>query len=226
MVRLSSLCMFGDSVGKGVVLDTAINKYTFLKDCFVNLFSRATGTLVTNYSKFGCTITKGLTILNRHLDSLPKYDYTVLEFGGNDSNFDWAAISADPDAEHQPQTPLPLFKEEYHQMIDTVRAQGGRPVMLNLLPLDAQRFFNWISRGLNADNILHWLGDVDAIFRWHSSYNDAVCQVAAETDTPLIDIRSAFLEAGKYGDLFCADGMHPNAKGHKCIFERVAAYVA
>jgi Lysophospholipase L1 and related esterases len=216
--------MFGDSVSKGVVLDAVRNRYTFLKEGFVSAFSSATGVAVDNFSKFGCTVGKGLGIVLKHSDTLSKYDYVVLEFGGNDCNFDWAEIAAAPEAEHLPATPLDTFITTYKTIIKDIRENGGRPVILSLPPIDSQKFFNWVSRGLNADNILKWLGDVDRIFRWQRSYNDAVLQIAEETKTPLIDIRSGFLSAPDFRELICEDGMHPSPEGHKLIFKTVKCY--
>ncbi len=69
-------------------------------------------------------------------------------------------------------------------------------------------------------NILQWLGDVEHIYRWHERYNNAVVQVARESDVPLADVPGTrFLSYTHYGDLLCADGIHPNAKGHGVIEE-------
>ena len=37
-----NICVFGDSVAKGVVFDEIKNKYTFLKENFVNLVQSKT----------------------------------------------------------------------------------------------------------------------------------------------------------------------------------------
>jgi len=221
-----SLCLFGDSVAKGVVLDSVKNKYTFLKDSFANAFAAATGVAVDNFAKFGCTVVKGLEIASKRSGMLSDYDFVVLEFGGNDCNFDWAKIAETPDAQHIPATPIDEFEASYRRLIEDVKAKGGRPIVVNLPPIDSQRFFKWVSRGLNADNILKWLGDVEHIYRWHRSYNDAVCRIAEETKTPLIDIRSGFLNSSDYREYICEDGMHPNSKGHRLIFETVRRYAA
>lgn len=223
---LETLCLYGDSVTKGVVLDGVRNRYTFLKDSFASAFAAATGVAVDNFSRFGCTIGRGLEMITKRKDTFAKYDYIVLEFGGNDCNFNWAEIAEAPEKEHIPATPLAEFESTYRRIIDGIRTGGGRPVMFNLPPIDSVKFFNWVSRGLNAENILKWLGDVEHIFRWHSSYNDVVCKVASETETPLVDIRSDFLNAPNYRELICEDGMHPNDSGHKLITDFLKRYTA
>ena len=103
-------------------------------------------------------------------------------------------------------------------------ALNAHPVLLSLPPLDADKFFNWVSKGNSPENILKWLGDVDHIFRWHSSYNDVVCKLANELKVPLIDIRSTLLTKENYTDYICDDGMHLNKKGHKLISNKVAQF--
>lgn len=216
-----SVCVFGDSVSRGVVFDSLLDRYTLLKDSFVNCVHSVSGISIRNYSKFGSTVTKGLEMLRRHTEELKNYDYIVLEFGGNDCDYNWAEISADPDREHTPNTPPALFTQEYGQLISDVKRNGSRPVLLTLPPIDAPRYFAWVSRGLNAANILKWLGDVEHIYRWHELYNLAVCRLAHDWGVPLIDISSSFLAAGNYQKFICQDGIHPNESGHRLISQTI-----
>lgn len=212
-----SICVFGDSIMKGVVLDGIRGKYILLKNSFINILGRSTGLTAVNYAKFGCTISKGRQIIESHAAELPVYKYVALEFGGNDCDFDWAAISRNPDALHKPKTPLDEFEDIYSDVIDKATASGSKPVLFSLPPLDASRYFAWISKGLDAENILRWLGDVEHIYRWHELYNNAVIKLSAAKRVPLIDIRRAFLETRDYPSLYCDDGIHPNEAGHALI---------
>lgn len=221
---IQSVCIFGDSVSKGVVFDSVRNKYILLKDSFVGTIEQNTNISISNYSKFGCTVTKGNEMLKKHESELSQYDYTLLEFGGNDCDFDWEAISNEPESPHSPKTPVSAFEQGYSELINEVKKSGGKPVLLSLPPIDAKRYFAWISRGLNADNILRWLGDVEYIYRWHEMYNLAVNRLAMVHAIPLIDISSAFLKTGHYQNLICDDGIHPNKDGHKLISETIEHY--
>ena len=223
---MPTFTIFGDSLMKGVALDAARGKYIQLKNCFVNLFSDANKYDVNNYASFGCTITKGLSIVDRHLDKIPESDYVIVEFGGNDCNYDWEKVAAAPEADHQPVTPIDRFQEEYMTLIDKILKRGKTPFLLNLPPLDAGLFFRWIGRGLNMNNILAWLGDEDRTRRWHSAYSKAVEMVAAIRDVPLVDIRTPFESLTEYRSYLCEDGMHPNEKGHALISETVSSYRA
>lgn len=223
---IDSICAFGDSIMKGVIFDGIRGRYTFLKNSFANIIGMNSGIKVDNYAKFGCTITVGKEIIEKHADKLPGYKYTALEFGGNDCDFDWAAVSERPDDLHLAKTPIADFEVLYSEVIDSVVARGSRPILFSLPPLNALRYFSWISKGLNAENILHWLGDVEHIYRWHEMYNLVVVKLAAIKNIPLIDIRRAFLESRNYLSLYCEDGIHPNEAGHTLISNVIKSYAS
>src|SRR5699024_3194909 len=107
-------------------------------------------------------------------------------------------------------TPLTEFRRLYQQLIEEICNNGGKPTILNLPPLDPKRYFEWISRGLNKDNILKWLGDIEMIYRWQEMYNMEVMVLATRMNVPIIDIRSSFLKFNNYRDFLCDDGIHPN----------------
>lgn len=215
---MKCICFFGDSIGKGVVYDGIKNRYVLLKNSFVNLFSEKEKIPIKNLSKFGGTISTGLSRLEKQPKELDECDIVMLEYGGNDSDFNWAEISDTPDAAYDPATPLETFKSTYKVMITKVVAMGKKVIALNLPPIDYNKYFNWISRDKNADNILRWLGGTsDYIYRWHEQYNNAVANIANSLKIPLIDIRSIFLSKRDYSDYLCVDGIHLNEKGHRLV---------
>lgn len=217
---MASICCFGDSLAKGVVFDTEKQRYTLIKNNFMNLFGAKEKVSVDNHSKFGCTITAALPRFERVQKAVENCDVIAFEFGGNDSNFNWNEISEDPDAEHKPNTELHTFISAYKTLLGKAIQTGKKVVMLNLPPLDYNKYFAWISKGNNADNILRWLGGTsDFIYRWHEQYNNAVHNIAREMKIPLVDIRSTFLGKRNYSDYLCVDGIHLNEKGHRLVAE-------
>lgn len=216
---MSKICLFGDSISKGVIIDEIRDRYTMTKSSFANLLSAVEPELnVSNYSMLGCTISKGKSMIARHIKDVESCDVAVLEYGGNDSDHIWAEISQNPMGEHLPKTPIDEFVKNYREIVGELLKMGKSIIMLNLPPIDEHKYFDWVSRGLNKDNILHWLGGSDEfIYRWHETYNVQVCNIASEYNIPLIDIRSAFLKMRNYSDLLCNDGIHPNEKGHELI---------
>ena len=214
---INSVCIFGDSVAKGVVFDTVKNKYRLLKDSFANIVESQQNISIFNFARFGCTISMGSEILKRHENELNRFDYTILEFGGNDCDYNWSEIAEDPLGQHLCNTPIPQFREKYMELISLVLQNGGRPVLLNLPPIDPRRYFNWVSKGLTKKNILAFLGEIDAIYKWQEMYSTTVEELAAKEKIPMIDIRSGFMSKKNFSNYLCADGIHPNEKGHLLI---------
>jgi acyl-CoA thioesterase I len=218
---MDNIGIWGDSLLQGVILDENQGRYSILDSNAAVAFAKKVGITVNNNSKFGCTAPKGAKFLNRALESDVEFSAAIIEFGGNDCDFNWAEVSAAPDEEHMPKTPLDSFVKCYADMIQAVKAKGITPVLMSLPPLDAQRYFDWVTRnGLNKDNVLKWLGDVQHIYRWHERYSNAVSNLARTYSCHFIDIRDAFLSQRDCGKLMCADGIHPNQKGH-ALMEQV-----
>lgn len=221
---MEKLYVFGDSIAKGVVWDEGKNRYVYTPNSFLTLFSDKTGTLVKNDSKFGCTVAMGAGKLQKAQEDLTDYDCVLFEFGGNDSNFDWEQISMHPEDMHICATPLKQFYDTYTEMIAKVLEKGKRVFLLNLPPIDDEKYFQWISQNRCAESILKWLGGSSRyIYSWHESYNCAISNIANQMKVALIDIRTAFLQRRNYRDYLCLDGIHPNEKGHILIAETLLA---
>lgn len=219
---------FGDSIIKGVVLNRNTGgciRYSALEDNFTELCGKRLGLTIDNYGRFGCTITAGEKILNRHADRIAHSDYTFLKYGGNDSDFNWEEISKAPDAHHVPNTDINSFTHIYKSLIGKVRNLGSKPVLFSLIPLVSERYFAHITRNMDETgrrNVLHWLGGhTEGISNWHEIYNLQIFKLGLAMNVPVIDVTSVFLGNKNFGEYICADGIHPNEKGHKLIADTV-----
>lgn len=222
-IALRSVCGFGDSVMKGVVIDKENSsndhiKYKISDMGFASRCRRSLGIEIENFARFGSTVAQAMKFINRYTERIKNSDYVLFEYGGNDCNFDWAAISENPSDIHSPAVPIPEFVSCYSEAIDTVRKMGARPVLLSLPILCPEKFFNHLSKGLNSDNILHWLnGTIFTLDRWHERYNMEIFRMGVQKRVPVIDITSVFLEKRNHSDYLCDDGIHPNDEGHGLI---------
>ena len=220
--------VFGDSILKGIQVNPANKRYHIDNNIDVDMLGERFSLDIKNRSKFGCTITKGKALLDKFLSEKQDCAAIVMDFGGNDSDFNWNAISENPDAKHEPNTPLNSFVKIYTGVVDKIKENGIRPILTSLPPLEPQRYFDWLSRGLNKDNILRWLDGVNTIYRHQELYSRTVEEIARNTGTMLVDLRGAFLKSWRLGRFLCEDGIHPNTEGQKLItqeFEKFCAAV-
>ena len=177
--------IYGDSILKGVELDREHQKYILPKENSLEKLGEKFSLLVQNHSKFGCTVEKGFALLRRHFEQRKRPasegQIVLLEYGGNDSDYDWAAINQNPSGQYQPHTELPVFRQVLRRMVDLIREHGRIPVIMNLPPVDSLHYLNWISRpgtGICKENLLKWLHDPYVIYRHQELYSAAASQVA------------------------------------------------
>lgn len=210
------VAIWGDSLLKGIVLDDNKEGYHILDENCVKLSAATLGLDISNNSRFGCTAPKGSILLERSMKKELNIDAAIIEFGGNDCDYDWDIVSAQPEKEHFPKTTIEMFKKSYNEMIDKLKAKSIIPILMTLPPIDSIRYFNWITSPStrNKNNILKFLGDIHHIYRHHERYSMAITSVAKSRNCPLIDIREAFLARKDCLELICDDGIHPNERGH------------
>ncbi len=218
--------VWGDSIAKGIVFDSGRGRYVGLRER--SGFAQAAQELhieMENHAYFGMTSEKGKKVVENGLANVEEGRPALLGFGGNDVDFDWAAIAQAPKERHDPHVRPEQYAQNMAQMVRKVRGKGLIPVLLTLPPIDSKRYFEWVTRGLlNKENVLAWLGDVERIYRTHKEYNDLLCQVASALSVHLIDVRGAFERAGDLLKHLCVDGIHPNQEGHAVIYEALKSY--
>lgn len=217
MGKLSTIEVLGDSVLKGVQVNPANKRYYTKNDIDIPMLSEKFDIKVSNHSRFGCTVKKGKSILMNMLKKGFHCDAVVMDFGGNDCDFNWQEIATHPEGDFEPNAPLNHFIEDYREMIHLLKQHGIEPILTTLPPLEPQRFFDWWCQNLNKENVLKWLGSITRIYAHQENYSHHIAQLAREEKVLLVDIRGAFLQHGKISELICEDGTHPNSAGQKVI---------
>ena len=217
MKVIKDIAVFGDSILKGIQLNPLNMRYRVDNHIDIETISEKHDVSIVNHSKFGCTISKGYAAIEKWLQKGERCDMLVMDFGGNDCDFDWKEVAENPDAEHQPHTTLSVFSDTYQKLIEMLKKCDIRPILTTLPPLAPQKFFDWFMKGLNKENVLKWLGDVNAIYRYQESYSREIEKIALEHDVPVVDLRGAFLRSRQLDHLLCEDGIHPNTEGQRTI---------
>jgi lysophospholipase L1-like esterase len=220
--------IFGDSILKGIIYDTENDRYVSMENPPIDQVRKNFNLDIHNNSLFGCTVGKGQIMLQRAIEKGLDCDTAILEYGGNDCDFNWPAIAANPQGSFFPNTPLETYATTLKAMISSLRKQRVTPILMTLPPINANRYFNYFCKkgGLDKDVLLAWLkNDVHSIERFQELYSLRINIVASETGTTLIDIRSGFLQRFDCATLICEDGIHPNYEGHQLIASMFSDYL-
>lgn len=220
-----AICGFGDSILEGVIHDAQTKRYHILQDNFVALSGQKLNVDWRNFARHGSTVIEGEKQLSNHLNQAKESDYILLSFGANESNYDWDGISKNPDKKHTPKLGIKEFHQKYVALIHRIQKMGKMPLLLSMVPVGSDNFYQTICQGRNAQNILKFLrGDVGNIYRWNSMYNFEVFKIAQETNVPVVDITTNFLKELDYTQFLCDDGVHPNEKGHALIAQTLSDF--
>lgn len=211
------LIIYGDSILRGITFVPELGRHRLCRGYKLPTITAA-GYEVINHARMGATVTRGMDLLGASLtEELSRDSIVLLEYGGNDCDYDWEKISAAPDGTHLPHTPEEHFLSVYGHAIETARARGAHVILSSLVPINAERYLSVISRDRSRENILHWLGDTSMLYRFHEHYNELVHTLAHTYGCPLIDVREQFLLSHRYSHLISEDGIHPTEEGHDMI---------
>ena len=216
--------VFGDSILKGIQVNTNTKRYHVNNNIDIAMLSKRFSLKIVNRSKLGHTVTKGKAMLDKFLNNTPDCTAILMDYGGNDCDFNWEAISTNPHNHYEPNTPIKKFEKIYTGIVERIKEMGIRPVVTNLPPIEPQRYFDWFCRGLNKENILEWLDGVNTIYRFQEFYSRTVEEIAGNTGALLVDLRGAFLRERHIGRYLCEDGIHPNTEGQRIITQEFAEF--
>ncbi len=212
-----NVVIYGDSIMKGATPEGS-NRYRSVLPRFLPRLAEKYDLDVTNRSRFGSTIDRGYAMLQKDLQAKTPYQIALVEYGGNDCDFDWKAIAEAPEAEHKPKTSMADFLHTLETMAENLLQKGIQPLLMTLPPIDAEKYLSFICRnGLSRENILKWLGEEQMIYRYQEMYSAAILKLAMRRRFPVVDVRSYFLDKHNYTDLISADGIHPSEEGYALI---------
>ena len=178
---------------------------------------------VVNNAKMGTTVLEGL----ERFFAAPAVDgaLCVIEYGGNDCNMDWVYLAEHPQEAPQAKVELSVFSEKLEEFIGEIEGKGMKALLITPLPLHAERFFNWVTQGLDREAVRQAIGEVQNIYGWQERYAIAVRNVARNRN-PLLDLRDAFLANKNYPALICRDGMHLVDDGYCFISDYIMRRMA
>ncbi len=217
------ITVIGDSVSKGLYLeDRHIRR---IEKSAIDILSEDLGVEIENFSQFGQTLKKSWEKghFERFFDPAMRGSTLVVALGGNDCDYDWPTVAADPFAPHRPHTTPEEFARILRTLASRLRANKVRAAFASLPPINAERYFkNVICARADGESVMKFFcGDLSNIERHQECYNAAVLKAALENGCDFIDFRSPLLLMRDYLDCLSDDGIHPSAEGHR----RIAAIV-
>ncbi len=220
MKRFNTIGIWGDSILKGIIFDENLKKYIPLKYCAVQILKdHFTDIEIKNHARFGNVITKGEAMIRKSIETGTVPDLAIIEFGGNDCDFNWSEVSADFQSEHFPNTTVELYREKMTNIVSMLKHNGSFPVIMNLPPISSDRYFDWFCQDKHTDaqRVLTWLREKNVIYRTQERYSHIADITAKDLNIPLMDIRNVFLGIRDYSEYLCIDGIHLNEKGQAML---------
>lgn len=194
------ILVFGDSISGGAFDDESGGWVGRLASSEYKKFTSGDWCTVIDASVSGDTSTDMLNRIESEVRARmwPNEKHVVvLAVGLNDTYFHKGIIK----------TELETFSQNISKCIDIANALVNRVLILGLTPIDDLQ-----TQPIYWDSDLVWKKDTT------QEYEDVLKQISDDKSTTYISLGGLF---GDTPEIFLPDGLHPNAEGHRLIFERV-----
>lgn len=216
-MELKNVIILGDSLLQPILIDNT-NKYAVSSAVDWHYIEQKLNIKIKNLSKMGATIKHGYLYLIDYLKANNGIHAAIIEYGGNDCDYNWPKVSIDNKVQHLPRTNVKEFENTLNIMIDILEEKGIKTILTTLPPISSPKYYDWITKkGLNKENIMLHLGDIEAISRHQEYYSNIIEKTANIRGVDLVDLRRDFLLRKDYINLMCEDGVHPNIEGEQII---------
>ena len=154
---VTSINAWGDSILKGVVSGGDSKRFDITEKDSLSQACAALGIELANKSVFGSWMTKTRRTQDRSLRNGASAQIGIIESGTNDSDYDWSAVSADPDAEHLQRCPLDEFSRLMEEAVSVARQNKITPVIMIPTPLVPEWWLNNICIGNDEAAIVKFI---------------------------------------------------------------------
>lgn len=193
--------VFGNSIAEGFIggeIDTVSRYSNLLRQ---DLANRGYSNRIINAGMAGNTCRDGYLRLD---EDVLRYDPSVvtISFGLNDLRVS---------EEGTPNVPIDEFHLYLGAIVERVRESGAAPVLLSLVPIVYERFYQTHDRTLYDP-----LGGVEALW---GDYDKVVRSVGSEHDLEVVDLLAGFSDSLDL--LIGEEGIHPNELGHRAIADLI-----
>lgn len=196
----------GDSITEGFIEGVVDFENRFTTVLERTLIEQGFTAKVANAGRGGETSVEGAMRFARDL-SLSCPDVVTILFGANDLLLT---------GEGTPEVSAENFGGALRFMVRESRASAAVPVLLTLVPIDAEKFY------VHHDRIPYESrGGIETIWQ---DYDSAIRRVAREENVAVLDIEELFRDS--LGISLGEDGTHPSARGHESIGVALSGLIA
>lgn len=237
---VTSIIAWGDSILKGVVSGGDSKRFDITEKDSLSQACAALGIELANKSVFGSWMTKTRRAQDRSLRNGASAQIGIIESGTNDSDYDWSAVSANPDAEYLQRCPLDEFSRLMEEAVSVARQNKITPVIMIPTPLVPEWWLNNICIGNDEAAIIKFInkkylqdqkataGDCSRdqkaaaamrLYQNQELFSLKAAAIARVLGVQIVDMRSEFLAHPNYKSLMCLDGVHPNQAGYDFMAE-------
>ncbi len=239
---VTSIIAWGDSILKGVVSGGDSKRFDITEKDSLSQACAALGIELANKSVFGSWMTKTRRTQDRSLRNGASAQIGIIESGTNDSDYDWSAVSANPNAEHLQRCPLEEFTRLMEEAVSVARQNKITPVIMIPNPLVPEWWFKNICIGNDEAAIVKFIArkyglqDQDCsasqndqqdqkraaamrLYQNQELFSLKAAAIARRLAVQIVDVRSEFLAHPNYKTLMCLDGVHPNQAGYDFMAE-------
>lgn len=154
---MTSIIAWGDSILKGVVSGGDSKRFDITEKDSLSQACAALGIELVNKSVFGSWMTKTRRTQDRSLRNGASAQIGIIESGTNDCDYDWSAVSANPDGEHLQRCPLEEFTRLMEEAVSVARQNKITPVIMIPTPLVPEWWFNNICIGNDEAAIIKFI---------------------------------------------------------------------
>ncbi len=222
---VTSIIAWGDSILKGVVSGGDSKRFDITEKDSLSQACEALGIELANKSVFGSWMTKTRRTQDRSLRNGASAQIGIIESGTNDSDYDWSAVSANPDADHLQRCPLDEFSRLMEEAVSVARQNKITPVIMIPTPLVPEWWFKNICIGNDEAAIIKfitkkYLQDQDCaanqndpqdqkraaamrLYQNQELFSLKAAAIARRLGVQTVDIRSEFLAHPNYKTLMC-----------------------
>lgn len=125
----------------------------------------------------------------------------IIAFGANDACF--------IPSRQELNVTIDDFTKNIQQMVTYAKECSQKIILLNITPVIDELTINPVGKDRSRHN------------QRYQEYNEQLAQIAKDHNLVFIDMNSAFASRD-YQKLLCADGLHPNDKGHQLMFDLIS----